>query len=421
MKKVILFLTAFLSSALLFANDIDLFENCPEEAKAVIQQADDLAAQEKYESAFRLLRGAKVSEGQDYILYQKTEYAINYFVQSIMHQAFAFKDFEEGDTFYSTRTATDVTYSIILGDPVSEIENYAEENEMTPILYLALGEYYNDVYGRYYDQWLITPDELIEKSVENYKAAYDSGFYTVYTLSNYGLMLMRQRKTEEAITVYSRLVELDPENPGGLFNLAASYYNAKNYEKAIEVFKVAVLHPEDTQEYQFDAWSYMAECYYLSGDTDGAIKTLEDSKEVMPDYWRPPYTLGLYLLSCRQDLNGSFTEFENAYNMDPTNQDILYHILYTYIQMNLNDYAVDFCETELSKRGEEEYLAKVNLYIYLVQLYGIKAQAGIDYENSLANAKEALSQIKINFDKANVDEADYKQMYDEFQSMIDEL
>ena len=94
MKKVFLvLLCAFLVSAVYSKN---IYDSADEETKALIEQADQLIEERKYETAFGLLS----SDANEYIIAKRTEIATNYFAQSLMHQVFAFKDLEESETLY---------------------------------------------------------------------------------------------------------------------------------------------------------------------------------------------------------------------------------------------------------------------------------------------------------------------------------
>ncbi|MBO4507558.1 MAG: hypothetical protein J5747_02855, partial [Spirochaetaceae bacterium] len=99
----------------------DVYSDADDATKAVLAKVDALIEQEQYQSAF----GATNGEGcqEEYLLAKRIEIATNYFAQSIMHQMFAFKNLEEGQTLYDVRTGTG-DYSLMMFDPAVSAGSY---------------------------------------------------------------------------------------------------------------------------------------------------------------------------------------------------------------------------------------------------------------------------------------------------------
>ena len=84
MKKTTLFLF------LLFIS-IEVFSQSESE---VLFKANELIKDKKYESAYRLLEDYDLKNDKPDVVLLKEKIALNYFVTSIMHQMFSFKDIQ---------------------------------------------------------------------------------------------------------------------------------------------------------------------------------------------------------------------------------------------------------------------------------------------------------------------------------------
>ena len=62
-----------------------------------VKKANDFIASKKYETAFKTLQDFDPKNEKPNISLLKEEIALNYFVTSIMHEMFAFKDLEKGE------------------------------------------------------------------------------------------------------------------------------------------------------------------------------------------------------------------------------------------------------------------------------------------------------------------------------------
>ena len=98
-KSCLILLLIMLLVGFLFA-DTNVYEKMDLNTKKVIQEVDKLIEERKYETAFGTLTTANENE---YILAKKIELCTNYFVQSMMHQLFAFKNLVDNEDIYDVR------------------------------------------------------------------------------------------------------------------------------------------------------------------------------------------------------------------------------------------------------------------------------------------------------------------------------
>jgi len=114
----------------------------------VLSDVDRLVTEKKYLSAFRLLDAQENGDSDPDIALKKAELALKYFVNSIYHKTFSFKDLEEDEDIMDVRGA--VGSSMIFNFDIEKvftplIKNYPEDQR----LYVALADYYLDVYEKY--------------------------------------------------------------------------------------------------------------------------------------------------------------------------------------------------------------------------------------------------------------------------------
>jgi len=107
----------------------------------------------------------------------------------------------------------------------------------------------------------------------------------------------------------------DLENPEALAGLGDKYFESKSFKQAIKVYeKVLELDPDDV-----DTYNDMGLALYYTGKPDRAIETLKKGTEVMPSYQRIWLSLGFVFISTEKN-----KEAEKALNrtieLDPNSE-----------------------------------------------------------------------------------------------------
>lgn len=126
-----------------------------------IKSANELIANKKYESAFKLLHRFDPGNGKPEIVLLKEDIALNYFVTSIMHQLFAFKDLEKSENIMDYRGSEGSFEShVFVIDKVldSLIKIYPDNCK----LYKGLGDFYYEAHLKYGGRWLKDDNELFK-------------------------------------------------------------------------------------------------------------------------------------------------------------------------------------------------------------------------------------------------------------------
>ena len=314
MKKLLFSLIClFVFGSSLFGWDV--YSGADDATKAVLAKVDALIEQEQYQSAFSAANGEGCQE--EYLIAKRIEIATNYYALSIMHQMFAFKNLEEGETLYDVRTG-DGDFSLMMADPAVSAESYMAANGDKTVLYYALGAYYADVRGRYGDQWLITVDELYEKEAENFRKAYNAGVYDAFSLSELATCYFFMDDFSSAGEIYEKKASEYELNPNDNYHYAIIFWLSGRAAEGLPYMEKAIEGYADIPEYQCDAYVVAARMCFPIQDYERAEQFLIECKNKYPqDYRITQYSITLYAL---QNFNDKAIEssFE-LFGLAPTN------------------------------------------------------------------------------------------------------
>lgn len=209
--------------------DIDMYAGASEEVQSQIAEIDRLIAQGKFQTAW-----TTPCTG-DYGLAKRIELAHQYFAFTMMHQMFAFKDLEPGETLYDLRSEYTGDFNMTMWDPESIVEEYIAENGESAILHMALAWYYCSVRMWYDDQWIMTPEELAQTAIDNYQKAVDLGLeLDAYQTSIWGECYMVLKDSARAIPLLKKSLAME-DNTDVHYNLAMCYWNDDNWEDYLEL------------------------------------------------------------------------------------------------------------------------------------------------------------------------------------------
>src|SRR5438093_1225660 len=96
---------------------------------------------------------------------------------------------------------------------------------------------------------------------------------------NLGSLKIKQGKTDEAIAIYQKALELRADNPLALFNLGAAYAIKRDMDKALEYFHRA----ERAGPPSHALFNSLAQAYEEKGQLQRAAEYLKRSLQVRPD------------------------------------------------------------------------------------------------------------------------------------------
>lgn len=189
-----------------------------------------------------------------------------------------------------------------------------------------------------------------QKSLECIKNAIDI-FPDPYYIQNIGKLYFEMKDFENAIEIYKILTKNYPQEYENWFRLAMSYKNNSDWEKAKETYYKAIeINPRSHESY-FN----LAYLYFNESDPFTAVKCYEKALEIFPQDWETVYFLGLAYMQCKNYKDGlrCFEErlcrqsaivsqektYPNLMKEKPlwTGQDLTDKVLYTYYEAGFGD------------------------------------------------------------------------------------
>lgn len=358
------------------------YDDAPANTQVLLKKADELIRKGQYESAF-----GSLGDSDEFVIAKKIEIAINYFAQSIMHQMFAFKDLEKGETLYDVRTGTG-SYATVLFDPVKAVETYEKKNGEKPVLNYTLGLYYDDVLLRYGDQWLLSEKELTQKTIERLQKAVDKDCYDAHSLSVLAIAYYKNGDLTNAEKIYNRKIETGfGFSANDYFNLGAIYLQKKNFASALHYAEKSIEGYKDRPEYQSDAYIMCADSCLGLHDYKRAESFLKTAEKCFPkDYRIVQRTVALY--AAQKNKKETLKAAKNLFALTPENPAVSQMIIREYFNAGTEKWLPDFFDDCLKTYSTFGRARQNLLYHYAYTLYELG-----DKEKASATAKKAKAEF----------------------------
>lgn len=355
-----------------------------------IEQVDKLLKEEKYDTAFKLLDEID-PENQDpeYVL-KKLDIALNYFVKSISHQLFAFKDLKEGEDLHDLREYGENQSFSMYMFPINEIlDTLIIQHPNNYELYKSLGEFYYEVHLKYGQNWLIEESEVLNRMNKNFKIAAENGvsdYLTHYCLGYYQVL---EESYDKAIPHFLKSIILDSTYPTSYYNLSICYLYTDqpnigaNYAvKSIDLY--------DNIGYKADAARVAAVLYKQIEDFDNALKYYKLSDQIQPGNY---YTIN-QLLELQLEL-GLMKESEKTadsfFKLDPTNPRICSDLVEIYTITKKEKELLEFFNRKLEEyNSDNEVLG--NIYFHIGQ-YHLSNEDKIKAKENFLIARKSFESI----------------------------
>lgn len=128
-----------------------------------------------------------------------------------------------------------------------------------------------------------------------------------------GLTLVKQVKYEDAVDIYSELLDHEPENLDGINNLAYSYSNLGKRDEAVKLLREGIrLNPNKDS-----FWYHLAIQYKEQGDFEKAFALYDEAILLIPNSSDLYYHYGV-ALSEYGDYKKAIEQYNNALDLDPS-------------------------------------------------------------------------------------------------------
>lgn len=326
----------------------------------IIDKAQGLIDEKKYESAFKLLQENDPGNNNPDIVIKKTEILLDYFVTSIMHQMFALTDLEADENLMDIR-GSDGAYSMFSFTPDSIISKLIARYPENYELHKTMGYYYHEVHGKYSGNWLVPDSIIADRFVNYYKTAYENGVYDHWSSYGIGLGYLLQNKAKESIPYFVKSVELRDDYPSSHYNLAYAYMSINDISKAIESAKKALEFYEEPR-FKADAARMIAQLYRELDEQNSALTYFRKANIIDPNNY---YTLKP-LLTIEVALNDDAYQERTKEFLDhaPGNPTIYQNLMEIYWTNKKEEELVTFLENQ-KNRFNSNLKVLGNLYYHI--------------------------------------------------------
>jgi tetratricopeptide (TPR) repeat protein len=152
------------------------------------------------------------------------------------------------------------------------------------------------------------------------------------------LVFHRAGEYDNSVSLYRKILAIDPMNEIANNNLGIIYVMKENYDKAIEHFsKVIKLYPAS-----IDAFFNLGKAFMMKDDYTNASKVLEKANKLAPKDKQILKNLA-YSYKCFGDFERALINYRQVLNFDENDTTVMYEIAEIYYLMENYERASEFC------------------------------------------------------------------------------
>ena len=154
------------------------------------------------------------------------------------------------------------------------------------------------------------------------------------------LQLFKEKKYNDAIDVFSSILETEPDNPEIFNNMGVAYSCIGNFDHAEDCYtKALALNPELAQ-----AYINLSDLYYKADDIASALGTLQKGTYELPQNLTLAHLLAkIYIEDQRWE--DAIDELDRVLDGEPENYDAYYDLGHVYFELGDYDAAISNFET----------------------------------------------------------------------------
>ena len=331
-----------------------------------LAKANDLIANKKYESAFKILCDYDPSDEKPEIALLKENIAPNFFVTSIMHQMFSFKDLDKNENIMDYR-GKNGSFEIQKFEIDKVLGNLIKNFPDNCKLYKGLADFYYEVHLKYGGEWLKSDKELfelIEANNEKVLSGNCADYLTYYVM---GYIAISQEKFKEGIPYFLKSIELNKDFASSYYNAAYAYLFSNERERALQYAKISFDLYTDIS-YKSDAARMVGQIYTELNDDKNALAYYESADKIDPgNYYNLKSLLYLYIKTNSPKVMETTTSFFNLAPTKPTIYNDLEEIFFR--SKRENDLSAFYKEQLPVFKGNDNVLG--NLFFYLGKIYSV--------------------------------------------------
>ncbi|MCL9805554.1 hypothetical protein NAT51_08470 [Flavobacterium amniphilum] len=353
--KNILVVFLFLGSSMLFA----------QKETEVINKANGLVKEKKYESAFDVLEKFDPKNKNPEVFLLKQDIVLKYFVTSLSHKMFSLKDIKPDEDIMDYR-GKEGSSSAKMFDIEENLNELIKKHPKNYKLYKSLADFYYDAMLKY-GNWTKAEGELKVLIEKNYKIAIENNAGDYMSHYSLGYLAILDEKFKDAIGYFSKSIELNNEYPTSNYNLSLAYLYSEDPTNALKyALKAYELYQE--KEYKCDAARLVSQLYYETKDMERALNYIEIADQILPDNY---YNLKLMVKLLLEKKHLAFYEKLNAFfNLAPANPAIYNDLEEIFYKSEQGERLVDFLNEKKNEKGYDDntlgaiyfHIAKFSLY-----------------------------------------------------------
>ena len=191
------------------------------------------------------------------------------------------------------------------------------------------------------------------------------------------MALFKEHKYEEAIDVFSAILETEPANSDIYNNMGVAYASLGKFEQAETYYVKALdINPELAQ-----AYINLSDLYYKAGDLASALGTLQKGSYEIRDNLAIAHLLArVYIEDQRWD--DAIEELDRVLEGEPENYDAYYDLGHVYFELGDYEAAISNFETVIGYQENNELL-----YYALAQAY----EANDEIDKAISNYLKAIA------------------------------
>ena len=329
----------------------------------VVAQANQLVAEKKYESAYKLLQNFDPNNEKPDVFLLKEDILLNYFVSSLMHQAFALIDIKKNEDIldYRGNNGSYSMYAVFIDSVLLRLIGEYPENCK---LYKGLGDFYYDAHSKYGGRWMMEEEELQEAILENYQKAIDGGCADYQSFFAMGITYLELQKETASIPYLRKAMELDGKSADAFYDLAYAYIVTQRFDSALYCAKTSLELYTDKM-YKGDAAMVAGRACSGLKDYGKALNYYEMAVKYCPkDYYKLKDLLGVYLVTHNKKAAKTTKEIFALAPENPTVYQGLEEMYSTY--GNISD-LVAFYKSQLPGYKKNARVVG-NLYFYMANI-----------------------------------------------------
>ena len=145
------------------------------------------------------------------------------------------------------------------------------------------GAYGHEILAYYYRD-----KRLINKEAEEWEKAFsivENERYAVNLGKSYGKL----ERYQEAIAIFKRVIQLNPNSANGYFNLGNALLDIGKYEEAQKQYQMAI----NRDPYFYQAYARLGALLTEMGHYEEGLKVLKSAIEINPDYFLTYYGIAI--------------------------------------------------------------------------------------------------------------------------------